>query len=149
MKESMRRNKCDLLRISRHSFLLSLSLIRFQKQSTEGLFQGCKHKNKHTHDPHPASTSLFPKGSKRNQLSSRGVLCKQAKGISTWGKKQQTRMKYGTKTIFDRVTACYTVLTFPRKSFFPTMSQSQTSTVIVPSSLSSSGSNSSSKVSPQ
>lgn len=40
-------------------------------------------KNKRTQNSHLVSTSLFPKGSKRNQPSRSGVLCKQAKGIST------------------------------------------------------------------
>lgn len=59
--------------------------------------------NKHTHNAHLASTSLFPKGSKRNQPSSRGVLCKQAKGISTCGNKEQTRIQYQTGKISEGV----------------------------------------------
>ena len=87
-----------------HGLLHDLSLIRFQKQSTKCFSQLYKHTNsphwinKHTHNPHPASTSLFPKGSKRNQPSNRGVLCKQAKGISTCGKKQHRRIEYQTRT---------------------------------------------------
>lgn len=71
----------------------TVSLKRFPKAKC--LPQSYKHSNSpqctnnHTHNPHPASTSLFPKGSKRNQPSNRGVLCKQAKGISTCGKRSK------------------------------------------------------------
>lgn len=51
--------------------------------------------NKHTPNAHLTSTSLFPKGSKRNQPSNRGVLCKQAKGISTCGK--MSKQEYSTR----------------------------------------------------
>lgn len=81
--------------------LLNLSFNTFQKQNaclsciqTHKLLYSCT--NKQTHNPHPASPSLFPKGSRRNQPSNRGVLCKQAKGISTCGKNEQTRIQYQT-----------------------------------------------------
>ncbi len=105
----------------------------YQNPKAKCLFQLFKNTNslyctdKHTHYSHLTSTSLFPKGSKRNQASNRGVLCKQAKGISTCGSKQQTRTQNQTgknnilqvKPIFCNQSIKFGNFIFEASSLFP------------------------------